>query len=274
MQRTPAPTRKGFTLIELLVVIAIIAILAAILFPVFAKAREKAKQTTCISNMKQIGIAMQSYITDNDERFPAWTPSTAPTNWYSVEDFHTAQFNPMGGKINVTLGNGEWKMATISGQLDRYIKSQEVWQCPADWGPYRPRADGQDWWGNIFNQQTLKPFREWAQWGTGEKVGVSYGYRGTNDATNGSQAQMYQTAKDPAGRSIAGYALSDVKNPSSRWMFWDHRPWHFTGPSASTVDQNKAKIQLLAFDTHVQTLTASDLNTPGKGLFTDIRLND
>lgn len=61
---------NGFTLIELLVVIAIIAILAAILFPVFAKAREKARQTACLSNEKQIGIAMLMYVQDNDEELP------------------------------------------------------------------------------------------------------------------------------------------------------------------------------------------------------------
>ncbi|HEY3329866.1 MAG TPA: DUF1559 domain-containing protein [Capsulimonadaceae bacterium] len=62
--------RFGFTLIELLVVIAIIAILAAILFPVFASAREKARQTTCASNEKQIGLAFIQYAQDNDETFP------------------------------------------------------------------------------------------------------------------------------------------------------------------------------------------------------------
>lgn len=63
--------RRGFTLIELLVVIAIIAILAAILFPVFAKAREKARQTKCTSNQRQIGLAFQIYTQENDETFPA-----------------------------------------------------------------------------------------------------------------------------------------------------------------------------------------------------------
>src|SRR3978361_1344117 len=58
---------RGFTLIELLVVIAIIAILAAILFPVFAKAREKARQSTCASNLKQLGLAMLQYTQDYDE---------------------------------------------------------------------------------------------------------------------------------------------------------------------------------------------------------------
>src|SRR5437870_10743090 len=61
--------RKGFTLIELLVVIAIIAILAAILFPVFAQAREKARQATCLSNLKQMGLAEMMYAQDYDERY-------------------------------------------------------------------------------------------------------------------------------------------------------------------------------------------------------------
>src|SRR5579872_660762 len=63
---------KGFTLIELLVVIAIIAVLAAILFPVFAAAREMARQTTCASNLKQIGTAVTMYRQDYDEAFPPY----------------------------------------------------------------------------------------------------------------------------------------------------------------------------------------------------------
>ena len=77
-QRT-SPRSGAFTLIELLVVIAIIAILAAILFPVFAKARERAKSTTCINNEKQIGIALMTYASDYEDRFPrsAWNNNDA-----------------------------------------------------------------------------------------------------------------------------------------------------------------------------------------------------
>src|SRR5207249_7027042 len=71
-RRRDRPQPSGFTLIELLVVIAIIAILAAILFPVFALAREKARSATCLSNQKQLGTAMSMYIQDYDERYPNW----------------------------------------------------------------------------------------------------------------------------------------------------------------------------------------------------------
>lgn len=79
--------QRGFTLIELLVVIAIIAILAAILFPVFAQAREKARQTSCTSNLKQVGMAILMYTGDNDEMLPlaAYNPVGLPlVQWYDV----------------------------------------------------------------------------------------------------------------------------------------------------------------------------------------------
>jgi prepilin-type N-terminal cleavage/methylation domain-containing protein/prepilin-type processing-associated H-X9-DG protein len=81
--------RRGFTLIELLVVIAIIAILAAILFPVFARAREKARQTSCLSNIKQIMLAAMAYAQDYDETLPhcSWyyaPDATTVVNWYEV----------------------------------------------------------------------------------------------------------------------------------------------------------------------------------------------
>jgi len=100
---------QGFTLIELLVVIAIIAILAAILFPVFAKVREKARQTSCLSNEKQIGLAFAQYYEDYDEKWP-----------YGVLTGTTAQT-----PTNVA-GSG-W-----AATLYQYVKSTGVYKCPDD----------------------------------------------------------------------------------------------------------------------------------------------
>jgi prepilin-type N-terminal cleavage/methylation domain-containing protein/prepilin-type processing-associated H-X9-DG protein len=80
VKHLPRTLRRGFTLIELLVVIAIIAILAAILFPVFAQAREKARQTTCTSNIKNLGLAVMMYVQDYDDTYPPL--------WYQVGDGH------------------------------------------------------------------------------------------------------------------------------------------------------------------------------------------
>ncbi len=95
--------RGGFTLIELLVVIAIIAILAAILFPVFAKAREKARQSSCASNLKQIGLAFHAYFSDYDETL-----------------------QPMEGYITYGDGKG-W-----TERVGMYNKSLSLFQCPSD----------------------------------------------------------------------------------------------------------------------------------------------
>ena len=79
--------KRGFTLIELLVVIAIIAILAAILFPVFAKAREKARQTSCLNNVKQWNLALLQYVQDYDETLPLYYNFRCPAgsrSWYEV----------------------------------------------------------------------------------------------------------------------------------------------------------------------------------------------
>jgi prepilin-type N-terminal cleavage/methylation domain-containing protein/prepilin-type processing-associated H-X9-DG protein len=99
-----SPVRRGFTLIELLVVIAIIAILAAILFPVFAKAREKARQASCMSNLKQLTLAALMYISDAD----GCGPVTNPKCWGN---------NP----------GGMWWFAAIYP----YVKNTQVYQCPS-----------------------------------------------------------------------------------------------------------------------------------------------
>jgi prepilin-type N-terminal cleavage/methylation domain-containing protein/prepilin-type processing-associated H-X9-DG protein len=99
-------SKSAFTLIELLVVIAIIAILAAILFPVFAQARSKARQTACLSNAKQLGTGLMMYTQDYDETFPQGTNGTVyPAGW--------------------------------AGQLYPYVKSAGIFKCPEDPTPSR-----------------------------------------------------------------------------------------------------------------------------------------
>jgi prepilin-type N-terminal cleavage/methylation domain-containing protein/prepilin-type processing-associated H-X9-DG protein len=111
--------QKGFTLIELLVVIAIIAILAAILFPVFAQAREKARQTGCISNLNQIGKATLMYMQDYDEY---------------VYPNRTRDTNPFASHPNVGPGS---RVRTFFNQiLNPYVKGYDVWKCASAPNPW------------------------------------------------------------------------------------------------------------------------------------------
>lgn len=139
--------RRGFTLIELLVVIAIIAILAAILFPVFAQAREQARTTACLSNFKQIGLSVKMYSSDYDEQFPMGT-YPGPRNWevnpdvnpyapdnQCLDNFGLWQgFNPGDGGANYTgcAYGGEFYRTLMSVQLGPYIKNKQIWYCPSD----------------------------------------------------------------------------------------------------------------------------------------------
>ncbi len=115
---------KGFTLIELLVVIAIIAILAAIIFPAFAQAREKARQIQCVSDLKQLGLGFSMYTDDNDGLLPGATDGPAGEGLY-------------GGWVYYSMfpdypNNKPANFDVTKGALFSYIKSKQVYVCPDD----------------------------------------------------------------------------------------------------------------------------------------------
>ncbi len=150
---------KGFTLIELLVVIAIIAILAAILFPVFAQAREQARSISCLSNMKQLGLSIKMYAQDYDEQFPMGNNNVA-YNWENNPDRNP--YVDFGGKPCEGSINADWTGLTIPSvpgpaftgctygfefyrvlmhiQLGPYTKNNNIWYCPSD-KKYRPTTE-------------------------------------------------------------------------------------------------------------------------------------
>ncbi|MEO6906631.1 MAG: DUF1559 domain-containing protein, partial [Abditibacteriaceae bacterium] len=130
--------RRAFTLIELLVVIAIIAILASILFPVFARARENARRASCASNLKQIGIGVMMYTQDYDERFPmymhrdnepaalvgAQNPPTTPAGKYEISDC-------------CVVGH----YVSWMDEISPYLKSLAIYDCPSRDFPFDDPTD-------------------------------------------------------------------------------------------------------------------------------------
>ncbi len=131
--------KSGFTLIELLVVIAIIAILAAILFPVFARAREKARQASCQSNEKQLGLAFLMYAQDYDETFPR-------DCWQNVPPISNASYptlhNPAGASVEA---HWDWPHHVYP-----YVKNTQIFDCPTSRDPYPNGSGAQNYDGNYM----------------------------------------------------------------------------------------------------------------------------
>ncbi|MBC8142052.1 MAG: DUF1559 domain-containing protein [Armatimonadetes bacterium] len=167
LSNTPRSTgriNRAFTLIELLVVIAIIAILAAILFPVFAQAREKARQTTCLSNLKQIGLGVMQYVQDYDETYPRlqlgndpardpdhavqmYTPDRANWNYYSWKE-----------AIEPYVKNGYQRSTNWSASGTQTVSNAAggIWVCPSEpWGDtWRTYGGNSMIFTKLYNDET------------------------------------------------------------------------------------------------------------------------
>jgi len=193
--------RIGFTLIELLVVIAIIAILAAILFPVFAKARGKARQASCASNLRQWGLALGMYVQDHDECIPPHHDCDGP----------------------VPQPSYDWRWDTILYRLRPYVRNLQIYKCPSDATAYHkpptPRDDGLCWWSYCFN--------------------VALGQMGTHDAYfedpantivffDGEEADMgVEDDGDRPYQDINNWRAYRRHNDGFNVMFYDgHVKWH------------------------------------------------
>jgi prepilin-type N-terminal cleavage/methylation domain-containing protein/prepilin-type processing-associated H-X9-DG protein len=231
---------KGFTLIELLVVIAIIGILAAMLFPVFARAREAARKIQCLSNVKNLAIAINMYLTDYD-RFPP-----GETRPEVIDAFANALGGgPVSGAHCGDGEDGEWG-ADISNPylqwpviLDEYIKNRDVWRCPS--AKMEAAAEfiymGDDWFGYLVNNA--------GNWGAASGIGpvcthMSFpsGWGGTvTDSIR--QQELASTDPDSGGFKATGVFvqsigaakenlmdmnLSSVKDASHLVVFADQPP--------------------------------------------------
>jgi prepilin-type N-terminal cleavage/methylation domain-containing protein/prepilin-type processing-associated H-X9-DG protein len=194
--------KDGFTLIELLVVIAIIAILAAILFPVFASAKEKSKQVTCLNNMKQISGGMCLYVQDNNERF---SPSVAGT--YGDASTYVKQTNRgmPGYHYQVSDGSNGGYIVSWMDMIFPYVgRSLKLFECPS--APFIKRKN----------------------------PGIpTYGYNG---AVNGSRRYFISAGVD---KSSAPFNAGEMGNSSKCVLFMDYNS--YWSIYANPYDTNNSK---------------------------------
>jgi prepilin-type N-terminal cleavage/methylation domain-containing protein len=245
---------RGFTLIELLVVIAI---LAAILFPVFAQAREKARQVQCLSNLKQLGMAAMQYVQDNDEKFP---PGDNWDNYYYDKD------NPQPASYNT----GAYWWAGWKYEIWPYVKAEQVFHCPddSDWGAIQNNGGygGQSygsmfdsWYDKYYFDPTYKVCADQAGADNNVHISLSRPINGvpqTSNAANATSANTYT----PGTNARDGLTIGVVNSPSTKPMFFDEKLWHVQDPNlCSVVNQGKnGRRTMVMVDGHAKFLPLND----------------
>lgn len=160
--------KRGFTLIELLVVIAIIAILAAILFPVFAQARESARSISCASNEKEISLAILMYVQDYDEHMPEWINTASSNQGPDTGNSLYGQTDPDGGGYKYQYTGWDKLVAP-------YIKNRGIFHCPDIFGPgndyNNPGKNNSCWTGTLnYAMNGRLAGHSWSAWATSTKL--------------------------------------------------------------------------------------------------------
>jgi prepilin-type N-terminal cleavage/methylation domain-containing protein/prepilin-type processing-associated H-X9-DG protein len=224
--------RLGFTLIELLVVIAIIGILAAMLFPVFARARESARKIQCLANVKNIAIAMQMYLTDWDGFFPRERSQGTLAYFDSGPgpEYSDSQMSDDGHCKNATNANPYLRAAVL---LDEYIKNRDVWHCPSakfekSAEVIIPMGPNGHWWENfivhasVWQADTgLGPCQETFPTGWGGSVTDSLVQDMTAGVTGGAKVAGAFSEGIGTDSDMWNLKMADVQDFSKHYAFAD-----------------------------------------------------
>ncbi len=269
-------SRRAFTLIELLVVIAIIAILAAILFPVFAQAREKARATSCLSNMKQANLAWSMYLQDYDETMvPFWVLGASDPQL-----------------VKAGVAQTWWPML-----VNPYVKSWQIYHCPSGTDPDAEWGSGPNAWVGAWQQHSQIGYNYLALsifWDCDSTIGVSLAqvnkpaqtisftdsaYQGTNNPYPTNNRRGFSTVQAPAQ-----YAAILPATHTCTWYNGVHGGWDWTTPGPKpnftgwTIDRHSEGLNVGWVDGHCKFMKSSALTAGtnfGPGIAeADVRLTN
>ena len=243
MRRTWKP---AFTLIELLVVIAIIAVLAAILFPVFAQARDKARQASCFGQLHQIGSALVMYLQDFDERLPNCCSTGRAWTWTWWREGLTSDCAQVGITAKTPkdsfLGPEQTPARYIQELLHPYVRSGRVWFCPS------------------VNQDRF--FR-------GDRTLPSWGYNGTTYRWNSWADPTSTTDPNPFRKrqqiEVSALPISAIPRPSEAPVVWDMPDWNPVKAPCTSRDLKPAHsrgVNVVYADARVRFAPFSNRPTP------------